>query len=80
MRSFLEEKDALALLEDEETALAIDVVSNAVGYGQLPPSRAALEAWNMHACTHARTERGGGQERERERESARARERERVSE
>jgi hypothetical protein len=34
VRGFLEEKDALALLEDPDTVLAIDVVSNAVGYGE----------------------------------------------
>jgi hypothetical protein len=42
--SVLEGKDGLALLEDEDTATAIDAVSNAAAYGEEAASRAALGA------------------------------------
>ena len=40
----LEEKKGLALLEDEDTAAAIDAVSNAAAYGEEAASRASLAA------------------------------------
>ena len=42
--SVLEEKKGLALLEDEDTAAAIDAVSNAAAYGEEAASRASLAA------------------------------------
>ena len=42
--SVLEEKEGLGLLEDADTAAAIDAVTNAAAYGEDAPSRASLEA------------------------------------
>jgi len=44
VHSVLDEKDGLALLEDEDTPQAIEAVSNAAGYGQEAPSRSSIEA------------------------------------
>ena len=42
--SVLEDKEGLGLLEDSDTAAAIDAVTNAGAYGDEAPSRASLEA------------------------------------
>jgi len=42
--SVLTEKKGIALLEDEDTAQAIEAVSNVAGYGEEAPSRASIEA------------------------------------